>query len=122
MAIKVKRVYSPPSPEDGYRVLVDRLWPRGLSAGAARLDLWLRDVAPTTELRTWYGHQLDRWPEFQERYEKEVAEHGELLDLIRDIEHHRKTVTLLFGARDEEHNEAQVLAEVVKRRPAHDHH
>jgi uncharacterized protein YeaO (DUF488 family) len=122
MAIKIKRVYDPPSPEDGYRVLVDRLWPRGVSQNAGHVDLWLRDVAPTTELRTWYGHEVDKWPEFRERYEKELAEHGELLDLLRDIEHHRKTVTILFGAKDQEHNQARVLVEVLKHRRAHAHH
>ena len=122
MAIKVKRVYDPSSPEDGYRVLVDRLWPRGLSEKAAHVDLWMRDVAPTTELRKWYGHEVGKWPEFRERYEKELAQHGELLDLVRDIEHHRKTVTILFGAKDQEHNEANVLAEVLKHRRGHAHH
>jgi uncharacterized protein YeaO (DUF488 family) len=122
VAIKVKRVYDPSSPEDGYRVLVDRLWPRGLSEKAAHVDLWMRDVAPTTELRKWYGHEVGKWPEFRERYEKELAQHGELLDLVRDIEHHRKTVTILFGAKDQEHNEANVLAEVLKHRRVHAHH
>ena len=116
MAIKVKRVYDSPSPEDGYRVLVDRLWPRGLSKESAHVDLWMRDVAPTTELRTWYGHEVDKWPEFRERYEEELTQHGELLDLVRDIERHRGTVTIVFGAKDQEHNEANVLAEVLKHR------
>jgi uncharacterized protein YeaO (DUF488 family) len=79
-------------------------------------------VAPTTPLRKWYGHRIDRWPGFQVRYQKELAAHGELLDLIRDIERHRKRVTLLFGAHDEDHNEARVLAETVSQRPAHAHH
>jgi uncharacterized protein YeaO (DUF488 family) len=122
MTIKVKRVYDSPGQEDGYRVLVDRLWPRGLTADAAEVALWLRDIAPTTALRKWYGHRIERWPEFRERYRKELAVHGELLDLIRDIEHHRTRVTLLFGAADEDHNEARVLAEVVTERPAHTHH
>jgi uncharacterized protein YeaO (DUF488 family) len=122
MTIKVKRVYDPPTAGDGYRVLVDRLWPRGLTAEVAKVDLWLRDVAPTTALRKWYGHRIDRWPDFQTRYRNELVAHGELLDLIRDIERHRTTVTLLFGAHDVDHNEAVVLAEVVSRRPAHAHH
>lgn len=121
MSIVVKRVYDQPSPEDGYRVLVDRLWPRGLSHAMAQLDLWLRDVAPSTDLRTWYGHEVDRWPEFQRRYSEELEAHGALLDLIRDIERHRQRVTLLFAARDREHNEAQVLATALLRRPAHSH-
>jgi uncharacterized protein YeaO (DUF488 family) len=122
MTISVKRVYEPRSQQDGYRVLVDRLWPRGLSRDTAEVDLWVRDVAPTTELRKWYGHVLGKWPEFRERYRKELSLHDELLDLIRDIEHHRGTVTLLFGAKDGDHNEAIVLAEVLLGRPAHAHH
>ena len=122
MSIVVKRVYDQPSPEDGYRVLVDRLWPRGLSHAVAHLDLWLRDVAPTTELRTWYDHKIERWPEFQKRYAEELEGHGALLDLLLDIERHRRHVTLLFAARDRNHNEAQVLAAALLRRPAHSHH
>ncbi len=121
MSIIVKRVYDQPSPEDGYRVLVDRLWPRGLSRAVAHLDLWMRDVAPTTELRTWFDHKVERWPEFQERYAEELEGHGALLDLILDIERHQHRVSLLFGARDREHNEAQVLAAALHRRPAHSH-
>lgn len=122
MTIRIKRAYDPPSPEDGYRLLVDRLWPRGLSKESAQVDLWMRGVAPTTELRTWYGHEVDKWPEFRRRYEEELAEHGELLDLVRDIERHREKVTLLFGAKDQEHNQAVVLAEVLKHRVAPAHH
>lgn len=116
MSIRLKRVYDPAAESDGYRILVDRLWPRGLTKEAARVDLWLRRVAPTTELRKWYSHDVGKWTEFQTRYEEELSSHGELLDLIRDIERHRKTVTLLFGAKDEDHNEANVLADVLKRR------
>jgi len=118
MAITIKRVYEAPAESDGYRILVDRLWPRGISEEAAHVDLWLRRVAPTDELRSWYGHEVEKWPGFRERYEKELAGHAELLDLIGDIERHRKTVTLLFGAKDEEHNEANVLLDVLERRAA----
>ena len=118
MAITIKRVYEAPAESDGYRILVDRLWPRGISEDAAHVDLWLRRIAPTDELRSWYGHEVEKWPGFRERYEKELAGHAELLDLIGDIERHRKTVTLLFGAKDEEHNEANVLLEVLERRAA----
>jgi len=116
MSIAVKRVYEPAAESDGYRILVDRLWPRGLSTEDAHIDLWLRRIAPTTELRRWYGHDVERWPEFSVRYAEELASHGELLDLIGDIERHRKTVTLLFGAKDEEHNEATVLVDALKKR------
>jgi uncharacterized protein YeaO (DUF488 family) len=122
MTIVLKRAYEPPSDDDGYRILVDRLWPRGVSQASGRIDLWLRDLAPTSELRTWFGHEVERWPEFRERYRQELASHPDLLDLILDIEQHRKRVTLVFGARDETHNEAQVLAEVLADRPPHSHH
>jgi uncharacterized protein YeaO (DUF488 family) len=122
VSIVVKRVYDQPSSSDGYRVLVDRLWPRGLSHAVAQLDLWLRDVAPTTALRRWYDHEPERWPEFQRRYAKELEGHGPLLDLLVDIERHRNRLTLLFAARDRERNEAQVLADVLLHRPPHSHH
>jgi len=118
VTIRLKRVYEPSTDDDGYRVLVDRLWPRGLSEEAADVDLWLRSVAPSTELRKWYGHDVARWPEFQARYRGELSTHGELLDLILDIERHRKVVTLLFGAKDESHNEAVVLLELLRDRSA----
>lgn len=118
MSIGLKRVYDPAAESDGYRILVDRVWPRGLTEETARVDLWLRRIAPTTELRKWYSHDVEKWTDFQRRYEEELARHGELLDLIGDIERHRKTVTLLFGAKDEDHNEANVLVDVLKKRSA----
>lgn len=118
MTIKVKRVYEEPSSADGYRVLVDRLWPRGLTKEAARVDLWLRRLAPTTELRRWYAHDADRWEQFCTRYREELTGHGELLGLIRDLEHRHSTVTLLFGAKDEARSQARVLAEVLRERAA----
>lgn len=119
MSVELKRVYDPPAESDGYRILVDRLWPRGLTEEAAHVDLWLRRIAPTTELRKWYGHDIERWAEFQRRYTEELAGHAELLDLIGDIERHRKTVTILFAAKDEEHNEANVIISVLQgRRPS----
>jgi uncharacterized protein YeaO (DUF488 family) len=118
MSVKLKRVYDPASQSDGYRILVDRLWPRGLSRESAGVDLWLRRIAPTTELRKWYGHEPAKWPEFQRRYTEELAGHAELLDLILDIERHRKVVTILFGAKDEERNEAVVVLDALNRRKA----
>lgn len=118
MSIRLKRVYDPAAESDGYRILVDRVWPRGLTEETARVDLWLRRIAPTTELRKWYSHDVEKWTDFQRRYEEELARHGELLDLIGDIERHRKTVTLLFGAKDEDHNQANVLVDVLKKRSA----
>ncbi len=121
MTIAIKRVYAGAAESDGYRVLVDRLWPRGLTKLAARVDLWLRDIGPTTGLRTWYGHEPDRWPQFHDRYERELAGHGDLLDLLQDLEREHGRVTLLFGTREEERNEAAVIADILRERPAHPH-
>jgi uncharacterized protein YeaO (DUF488 family) len=116
MAILTKRVYALPSDADGYRILVDRLWPRGLSKVVAALDEWLRDVAPSTELRKWYDHPVGRGPEFRVRYRKELQATPELLDGILEHERSAGTVTLLYAARDELHNEALVLAEALRDR------
>jgi uncharacterized protein YeaO (DUF488 family) len=116
MTIRIKRVYEPRSAGDGYRVLVDRLWPRGVSRATAAVDLWLRDIAPSTALRKEFNHEVDRWPAFRERYEAELAGHTGLLDLLRDLERHHGQVTLLYAARDQEHNEAAVLADVLRDR------
>ena len=112
MAIRTKRVYEAPSPDDGYRVLVDRLWPRGLTKERAAADVWLRDVGPSTALRTWYGHEVARWPEFRERYRAELAS-GAAFEELRAIASEHETVTLLYGAKDEGHNQAVVLAELL---------
>jgi uncharacterized protein YeaO (DUF488 family) len=110
----LKRVYAPADADDGRRVLVDRLWPRGLSKAAASVDDWLRDVAPSPALRRWWGHDPDRFDEFAARYRAELAGSPaveSLLDVVR-----AETVTLLFGARDERVNHAWVLAEVLRER------
>jgi uncharacterized protein YeaO (DUF488 family) len=112
--IRLKRVYEEPSQKDGLRILVDRLWPRGLTKERAAVDLWLKDVAPSTELRKWFGHDPAKWKPFQARYRKELDEKQDALDLLKQkSEGH--TVTLLYGARDEEHNEATVLKDVLER-------
>ena len=109
---KLKRVYEDPSPADGRRVLVDRLWPRGLTKQRAAVDLWAKDLAPSTELRKWFAHDPAKWKQFQARYRKELQQrHGSLQDLKRQARGH--TVTLLYGARDEEHNEAVVLKAIL---------
>ena len=105
--VRIKRAYDSPVPGDGVRVLVDRLWPRGLKRQEANIDLWLKDVAPSTELRHWFGHDPARWPEFQERYRAELAG-SPALDELRAMARQRERVTLLFGARDTEHNNAVV--------------
>jgi uncharacterized protein YeaO (DUF488 family) len=113
--IKLKRVYEDPSPTDGLRVLVDRLWPRGLTKERAAVDLWLKDVAPTTELRKWFGHDPAKWKEFQVGYRKELHEKKDALMLLKQ-KCQEQTVTLVYGARDEEHNEALVLKRILERR------
>ncbi len=111
--IHMKRVYEEPSKKDGMRVLVDRLWPRGLTKERAAVDLWLKDVAPSTELRKWFGHDPAKWKEFQARYRKELREKKDALSLLKQKSNER-TVTLVYGARDEEHNEALVLKEILQ--------
>lgn len=110
--IKLKRIYEAPGPRDGLRILVDRLWPRGLSKQRAAVDLWLKEIAPTTELRKWFGHDPEKWTEFQARYRKELRGKGEEIDLLRE-KSDRHIVTLLFAARDQEHNEAVVLKKLL---------
>ena len=112
--LRLKRVYQPVAPEDGVRILVDRLWPRGLSKADAAIDHWMKEVAPSTELRRWFGHDPGRWSEFRRRYREELRQSTSRLDRIRGLARDR-TVTLLFGARDEEHNDAVVLREVLLR-------
>lgn len=111
--IQLKRVYDPYSKEDGYRILVDRLWPRGVSKEKAHLDLWLKEIGPTTELRKWFGHDPKKWEEFEKRYKKELKDKTELVQQLKNLEKKHKQVTLLYGARDTEHNEATVLQNVV---------
>ena len=110
----MKRVYDDVSPDDGYRVLVDRVWPRGVSKQAAALDAWMKDIAPSSELRKWFAHQAERWPEFKRRYFRELQDQEEpVRALRRKARGHR--VTLVYGARDMEHNNAVALAEYLRR-------
>lgn len=111
--IKLKRVYEVPGEKDGIRVLVDRLWPRGLTKERAAVEVWLKELAPSTELRKWFSHDPAKWKEFQVRYRKELREKKDHLEVLRQKSKHR-TVTLLYGARDEEHNEAVVLKRILE--------
>jgi len=114
MTVKLKRAYSPAEPQDGKRYLVDRLWPRGVRKDTLKLDGWLKDLAPSTELRRWYNHDPERWDEFQVRYQAELeasAQQATLQDLAK--ESREATVTLIFAAKDEDRNEAVVLKEVL---------
>jgi uncharacterized protein YeaO (DUF488 family) len=110
--IRLKRVYDQPSRADGLRVLVDRVWPRGLTKQRAAVELWLKDVAPSTDLRKWFNHDPSKWQEFESRYRKELREKKADLQLLIK-ESKERTVTLLFGARDAEHNQAVVLKKVL---------
>ena len=106
--IKLKRVYENPSPKDGLRVLVERLWPRGLTKEGAAVDVWLKDVAPSPELRKWFGHDPARWEQFQERYRQELREKKDAVQLLKQ-KGKEGTVTLVHAARDEDHNGALAL-------------
>lgn len=112
--IKLKRAYAAAAKDDGLRVLVERLWPRGVSKQKGAIDLWLKDVAPSTELRKWYGHDPARWPEFRKRYRAALKELGDLLTLLNFIAAER-TVTFVYAAHDEERNSAVVLKEFLER-------
>jgi uncharacterized protein YeaO (DUF488 family) len=112
MAIEIKRVYEPAAASDGYRVLIDRIWPRGLAKDAARVDLWLKEVAPSTALRQWFDHDPERWSEFSKRYFRELAAHAEqLAPLVARAE--RERVTIVYAAREERFNNAVALREYL---------
>jgi uncharacterized protein YeaO (DUF488 family) len=113
--VRLRRVYEAPGPSDGRRVLVDRLWPRGLAKDKAAIDEWLKTVAPSDELRRWYGHQPEKFPAFRQRYRHELrgAEQSDALDHLRQLARHG-TVTLLTATRDIEHSQAAVLAELLR--------
>lgn len=110
MKIRIKRVYEQPDKHDGRRILVDRLWPRGLTKEKASVDLWLKDIAPSTELRKWFDHDPDNWEEFKERYLAELKANNEQIRLLKQ-ELDKGIVTLVYGAKDEKHNQAVVLRE-----------
>lgn len=115
--LSTRRVYEDPHPDDGLRVLVDRLWPRGLTKDAARVDHWMKELAPSTELRKWFDHRVERWPEFQQRYARELDGKPELVDELAVLLR-KGPVTLVFGAKDEEHNQAIALAAYMRDRRA----
>lgn len=114
MAVRMKRAYEPAVRGDGYRVLIDRLWPRGVSKEEAQLDEWARELAPSAELRRWFGHEPARFDEFRRRYSKELVAHD---DKVRELRRRARegTLTLVYAARDREHNDAVVLADLLRR-------
>lgn len=110
--LKTKRIYEEYKKDDGFRILVDRLWPRGVSKEKAHLDLWLKEIAPSTNLRKWFGHDPKKWQEFKDKYREELKNKKELIKQLKTLEQKHKLVTLLYGAKDTEHNEAVILAEL----------
>jgi uncharacterized protein YeaO (DUF488 family) len=114
--LRVKRVYEKASKEDGWRVLVDRLWPRGLTKEAAGADVWMKDIAPSDALRKWFGHEPEKWSAFRKKYRAELAKKKSLVEELKKMEKEHGTLTLLYGAKDEERNQAVALAEVLKGR------
>lgn len=114
MAIKIKRIYEPFAASDGYRVLVDRLWPRGIKKEKAHVDDWLKEVAPSTALRKWFDHDPEKWKQFISRYKSELKG-SEALKALKALVRQHKTLTLLYGARDEEHNQAVALKQLISK-------
>ena len=113
--IKLKRAYEKPSTTDGERILVERLWPRGMTKQAARVDLWLKEIAPSAELRKWFAHDTDKWAEFCKRYRSELKQKTEMIDLLKR-KAEATTVTFVYSARDTEHNSALLLKQFVEKK------
>ena len=116
MSVTIKRVYEPPESSDGVRVLVDRLWPRGLSKAKAKIDRWVKELAPSDDLRRWFGHDPAKWAEFRKRYKVELKAHSDAVRALGAAAR-RGRLTLLYAAHDEQHNNAVVLAEFLRKRP-----
>jgi uncharacterized protein YeaO (DUF488 family) len=114
--VGIKRVYEKARKEDGFRVLVDRLWPRGIKKEVAMIDLWMKDVAPSDALRKSFCHDVKKWPDFQRKYRAELRKNKELIGKLKKLEKEHGKLTLLFGARDAEHNQAAVLAKALAQR------
>jgi uncharacterized protein YeaO (DUF488 family) len=110
--IRLKRAYEAPAPDDGTRILIDRLWPRGVKKADAAIDEWMKEIAPSTELRKWFGHDPDRWEEFRRRYQTEIRERTDEFNRLRGLAQ-RGRVTLVFSAHDETHNDAVVLKDLL---------
>lgn len=111
--VKLKRVYERAEPSDGLRILIDRLWPRGISKATAKIDLWLKEIAPSNELRKWFGHAPARWAEFQKRYRGELQSNLAMVVELQKIVRKEQAVTLLFAASDEKHNNAVALSRIL---------
>lgn len=115
MTIKIKRAYLDASEDDGYRILVDKLWPRGISKIKLHLDLWMKEISPSTELRKWFNHEPEKWNEFQDKYNRELKAKKDLLSKLKTLEHDEDIITLVYAAKDEKHNNAIILKDVLKK-------
>ena len=113
--IKIKRAYESSSEDDGFRILVDRIWPRGVSKEKANLDTWMKEIAPSNDLRKWFAHDPKKWKEFENKYEEELKDKSELIDEIKGIEKGKGKVTLIYSAKDKEHNNAVVLEHILRK-------
>ena len=113
-SLRLKRVYEKAEKSDGFRILIDRLWPRGVSKEKVKIDLWLKDIAPSNELRKWFGHDSTKWDEFQGCYREELKAKKEVIDELKKAIEKEKVVTLLFSASDEKHNNAVALTKILK--------
>jgi uncharacterized protein YeaO (DUF488 family) len=116
MVIRIKRIYETVAEEDGFRILIDRLWPRGIKKEKAKIDMWLKEVAPSNELRKWFSHDPEKWEEFKKKYAEELASKQELLKKMRQIEKEKGTITLLYSARGTEHNNAVALKIILEKK------
>jgi uncharacterized protein YeaO (DUF488 family) len=114
--MQIKRVYDKPEKSDGFRVLVDRLWPRGLTKAKAHVDLWMKEIAPSDELRQWFHHEEGNWSAFEKKYKAELAKKKELLNKLKELQTEHGTVTLVYGSKDEKQNQAVVLAGMIRRK------
>lgn len=112
--IKLKRIYEEYDKDDGFRILIDRLWPRGLSKEKAKIDIWLKEVAPSDGLRKYFGHKTEKWNEFKDKYRNELVNKQDKIDEIKKLENQHKIITLLYGAKDDQHNNAVVLKEIME--------
>lgn len=111
--INIKRVYDKPEEKDGFRILIDRLWPRGITRERAKIDLWLKEIAPSNELRKWFSHDPNKWIEFKQKYKIELKDKTEFLEQIKKLEKKEKIITLIYSAKNEENNNAVALKEIL---------
>lgn len=114
--VRIKRIYEPAENKDGFRILVDRLWPRGLSKGSASVDLWCKEIAPSAALRKWFGHDPAKWSEFRRKYLEELKSRTSVIKELKELEAQNGVITLLYAARDEKHNQAVVLQKLISER------